>query len=204
FVYAAYDLAQLTHAGAGITGYPDIHVLAERNPDTVAWLQLEGTHVRHPVVQGRDNYEYLNLDLDRNDYAGGCLFLDTGCRADFSGEYFLIHGHHMAYGAMFGDLEKYLEPSFLGEHHSGVLLTETGTWILEIAGAGIADAYDPEVYSVSGRTGTRRELTAKCSCRNTTDFQPGDRMLVLSTCAGDMSDHRIIVLCRMRSADPET
>ena len=109
FVGAAL-LDNLEFLDKGINGikYHDFDELLAINPDTVAWITMDGTHIDHPVVQGKDNFEYLDKAFDGTFYAGGTLFLDYKNKKDFSDKYSIIHGHHMVGGAMFGDLDKFI------------------------------------------------------------------------------------------------
>lgn len=87
--------------------------LAAINPDYIGWLTLEGTEISYPVVQ-RDNEYYLNHDFEQKENSHGAIFLDGGCDVEFP--VWLIHGHHMKDGTMFGGL-KYLEKvDYLQEH----------------------------------------------------------------------------------------
>lgn len=178
--YAMFDDWRFLEHGMG-EEYHDFRELLAVNPDTAGWLRLEGTQIDHPVVQGRDNFEYLDKGFDGNFYAGGCLFLDAANKRDFSDAYNIIHGHHMSGGAMFGGLEHYLDKSYLKEHKKGILLTPERDYDLEILCAITCNAYDPEVYAAGSAPPKRFK----------------GKILALSTCAGDMSDERIVVFCRM-------
>ena len=46
------------------------------NPDTVAWITMDGTNIDHPVVRSSDNFDYLDKGFDGRFYAGGTLFMD--------------------------------------------------------------------------------------------------------------------------------
>ena len=162
-----------------------------------AWLTLDGTHVDHPVVKGTDNFEYLDRDFYGKTYAGGTLFLDEQCPKDFAQEYQLIHGHHMAGGAMFGDLKKYLDKNFFHKNKRGQLLTPKGRYDLEIIAAGIFDAYDSKIYSINGKKNRPMESFRRCRRKRPVRGKFRDRLLCLSTCSGDMDDRRIVVFCRM-------
>lgn len=194
-IYAAYDMHRITANGKSGTEFHDFEELIARNPDTVAWIKLDSTSIDHPVVQGKDNYTYLDVDFDGNDYAGGCIFLDASSSSDLSDEYSVIHGHHMAGGAMFGDLEKFLDQEFLDENNTGELLTPGDIYDLTIAGAGIFDAYDGEIYSAGPSRNIPLELIDKCSTKNMIHFSNQDKMIALSTCSGEMNNNRILVIC---------
>ena len=213
-VLSITDLSEFNARGMESVKNRDLKQLMKINPDTAAWLILDGTHIDYPVVQGKDNFEYLDLDFYRNFYAGGSLFLDHENSKDFSDRYNVIHGHHMSEGAMFGDLDKFLDRDFLDENHSGTLMTPSGNYSLEIAASGTADAYDTAIYNVKcklkdhikavlGEASFFRNKNAIKSLledgRNCGVNSGGDAagILVLSTCTGAMDDSRTIVVCVM-------
>ena len=83
------------------------------NPDYIGWLTLEGTEISYPIVQ-RDKDYYLKHDFEQKVNSHGAIFLDGDCDVEFP--VWLIHGHHMKDGTMFGGL-KYLERvDYLKEH----------------------------------------------------------------------------------------
>ena len=182
FVGSAFlDNHLLIDHGIGGLEYHDFDELLAMNPDTVAWLTLDGTHIDHPVVQGKDNFEYLDRAFEGEYYAGGTIFLDCKSSRDLSDKYSIIHGHHMAGGAMFGDLEKYLDRSFFTEHYSGTLLTPTYDYDLRIIAIGEFDAYDQAIYTV-GETIPFEKIKKKTYFRRTHEINGAQQMLALSTC----------------------
>lgn len=195
-----YDMYKYTYRGIDTVAYRDFATLEGINKDIVAWVTMDGTSTDHPVVQGRDNFEYLDKDFYGEDYAGGTVFLDAGNSRDLSDRYNIIHGHHMAQGAMFGTLEKYLKEDFFRNNRTGTLLTRDGSYSLQVAGVGTFDAYNLAVYSVADKSRMPMELIDKCTFKRQIAFEDGDRMVALSTCSGDMSNNRIVVFCRMRSS----
>ena len=125
----------------------DFKTLLAINPDTVAWLMLDDTPIDHPVVQGKDNFEYLDKAFDGGFYVGGTLFLDAKNASDLSDPYNIIHGHHMAGKAMFSSLENFLKEGYFSSHRTGTLLTPRWDYDLQLLAAGVYDAYDGRVYS---------------------------------------------------------
>lgn len=196
--FSYYDMYRYTREGMDSVEYQDFESLRRINPDISAWLILDGTSVDHPVVQGKDNFEYLDINFYRKPYAGGTLFLDEQCSKDFPKEYQLIHGHHMSGGAMFGDLKKYLDKDFFAKNKSGQLLTPAGEYDLEILGVGIFDAYDSGIYQLDGKRSRPMKEFGKCRWKGKADFREGEKLLCLSTCSGDMDDRRIVVFAKMR------
>ena len=179
--------------GEGIRGteYHSFAQLREINPDTAAWLTIDGTHIDHPVVRSRDNFDYLDRGFDGRFYAGGTLFLDMD-NSDLSDAYCIIHGHHMAGGAMFGDLERFLDEDFFERNGSGVILTPEYDYDIEVFAAGVFDAYDRKVYR-AGKTFMYEYVEE--SVHNLREGSPYDHVLALSTCTDDMTDNRTVVFC---------
>lgn len=87
--------------------------LAGINPDYIGWLTLVGTDISYPIVQ-RDNEYYLNHDFEQKVSSHGAIFLDSSCDAE--SPVWLIHGHHMKDGTMFGGLKYFEKPDYLQEH----------------------------------------------------------------------------------------
>ena len=46
------------------------------NKDVVGWITIFDTHISYPVVQGKDNQEYLNKDVFGKFSFSGSIFLD--------------------------------------------------------------------------------------------------------------------------------
>ena len=92
------------------------HIMAELaaiNSDYIGWLTLDGTGISYPIVQ-RDNEYYLNHDYEQKVNNHGAIFLDGGCDVEFP--VWLIHGHHMKDGTMFGGLKYFEKADYLKEH----------------------------------------------------------------------------------------
>lgn len=112
---------------------PAYRELYEENPDLIGWLRIDGADVDLPVVQTPgDNEYYLRRGFDGYYAAGGTLFLDGQCAAapGSSTDNWLVYGHNMRDGSMFGHLTRYREESFWREHPTFTFDTiyEPGTW----------------------------------------------------------------------------
>lgn len=97
---------------------PEIHEdfsgLFAQNPHVVGWLSA-GEEIDYPVVQ-YDNEFYLDHDYFGKSDNNGTLFVNAANRLNPRDSILLIHGHNMKSGAMFGDLDKFREYSYLCEH----------------------------------------------------------------------------------------
>ena len=77
---------------------PTLEELAEINPDVIGWITIDDTKIDYPIVQGKDNLEYLNLNVYREYSLAGTVFLDVNNEKNFSDPYNILYGHHMDYG----------------------------------------------------------------------------------------------------------
>ena len=125
--------------------------LLEINPDTVGWIIIDGTHIDYPVVQGKDDLEYANKDVFGKSSLTGSIYLTAINTRDFTNSFNLIYGHHMANGAMFGDIDKYSDYDYFYNHQEGILITTIGVYDLHVFARIGADAYDSRIYSAGDR-----------------------------------------------------
>ena len=88
---AKADLLKLKPTLDEDTG-PSFEELLKLNPDVCAWLTLDGTEVDYPILQGEDNYEYLNKNVYGEFALSGSLYLDSNNSRDFTDKYSLIYG----------------------------------------------------------------------------------------------------------------
>ena len=59
----------------------DFDALKKINPDVVSWITIPGTNIDYPLLQGKDNNQYLHKDMEGRDSAAGAIFLDHGDKA---------------------------------------------------------------------------------------------------------------------------
>lgn len=116
------------------------------NSDVFGWLQVYGTTIDYPLLQGEDNYQYVNTDIEGNFSLSGAIFLDKYDSQDFSDFSSMIYGHHMDQNAMFGNIDLFAEEAFFDSHHYGDLYYNGKNHGLQIVSYVEADAYDQKVY----------------------------------------------------------
>ena len=182
----------------------DFEELLAINPDVKLWLTLDGTEIDAPVVQGKDNYYYLNRDVFCKPSMAGALYLDSRNKADLSDIYNIIYGHHMKGSKMFGDLDYYLDEDFFNVNTTGTFLLPDDTKNFEtVAVMQILDStkeiFKPSFYS--------DDLSALCAFIeenalyiNGTTFEklkaaPGDwQITALVTCTNGSTGTRLVLL----------
>ena len=113
--------------------------LSSINSDYKFWINVEGTNIDYPVVQGSDNDFYLNHDFNKNYLPAGSIFLDY--RNDFETDSnSVIYGHHMRNSTMFGQMEKFKDKDFFADNKIITLKTDDTTYKYEIFAIGVYDA----------------------------------------------------------------
>ena len=97
--------------------------LNKSNSDFVGWLSIEDTVIDYPVMKSAESDPefYLHRDFDKNYSFSGTLFIGEGCNAD--SDAFVIYGHNMNSGSMFGSLDSYKSGSFALAHKDIVFRT---------------------------------------------------------------------------------
>lgn len=163
----------------------------ELTDDVVAWLTVDDTSIDYPVMQGRDNTEYLNKNAYGKYSLAGSLFLDARNSPDFSDPYSLIYGHHMQYGEMFGALDEFLKKDYFDTHRTGTLIVETGkVYSIKFFACVEADASTRAIFAPT-ETGDTLEYVKEHA---RIYYAPeGEHLIALSTCKFPQTSERIIV-----------
>lgn len=113
----------------------DFKKLKSQNQDIAGWIYIRGTTIDYPIVQGKDNEEYLHQDFNKKKSSSGTIFLDNNCKKDFTSDNNITYGHHMKNGTMFAQLLKFREKSFLKKHNEIMIFTPDRTIHLKVISA---------------------------------------------------------------------
>lgn len=195
-------------------------VYGEANPDYVGWLHLEDTMVDGPVVQsqldGNGYWEYLYKDFEGNDKFAGTLFLDKACSiAEPSTANWMIYGHNMNDGSMFGTLKYYRREEFWQEHPTFTFITRTQVETFEILGVVQSwvsvvpqgqfeyffffDAENEEEFNAFVR-----QVKENALYDTGVEAEYGDQLITLTTCDSWHEEGRLAVIGRRRGREEST
>ena len=183
--FASYDL--LKYRPTNEEELPLLSDLVEINPDTKGWITIYGTHIDYPVMQGKDDYEYLNRDVYRKHSVTGSIYESFKYKPDFSDPYVLLYGHHMANGTMFGDIDKFKKKDFFDKNKTGILILPEKVYDLEVMAILETDAYDPSIFEDYNSECLNRALHKR-------NIQ-AEKVIALSTCDEKSSYARSVLLC---------
>lgn len=168
------------------------------NPEVIGWLSVYGTNIDYPIVQAANNEKYISTNVLGEYSLVGSIFLDYRNERKFTDFNSLLYGHHMEKGAMFGDIEKFAEQSFLEQHPYGNLYYGGKNHGLEFWDLLEVNAYDQTVYApaitdMEARRGYLDRIQSKAICRREIEVSPEDRILLLTTCSSQSTDGRYIL-----------
>ena len=180
----------------------DLTELQRINPDIKGWLTVDNTGIDYPVLQGEDDYQYLNRDFNGESSLTGSLYFRSIDALDDKADYRMIYGHHMDASSMFGCLDSYIDPTFFNEHKNGTLILAGGVWDLEAVALLYPHAYNNVLYH-----GTDYSCIVKGL--ESLHIQPvtGDPelikgpVLILSTCYEAKPNGRLLLVLTMTKND---
>ncbi|MBC3803237.1 class B sortase [Acetobacterium fimetarium] len=179
----------------------DFNALLAINPQTVGWVQIDGTPLEYPVVQTDNNDYYLHNSFNNEASIEGTIFLDYLCNTERTRNN-VLYGHYMRDESMFGSLWHYQQQSYFTEHP--VIKfdrpNDPGDW--EIFAAYVTDAdYDyrqPEFNDDAAFLAYMNRCKA-CSLYDTgVVVKPTDEVLTLSTCIYTFENARFVVQARKK------
>ncbi|MBD5465735.1 MAG: class B sortase [Lachnospiraceae bacterium] len=181
--------------------------LYKTNKNLIGWLKIDDTNIDYPVMQTVNNEYYLDHNTKQEKDKNGTLFLDKDCSITRTSTNFIIYGHHMKSGKMFGDLDHYKEEDFYKKHKtiSFDTIYEEGTY--EVMYVFLSKIYYEEevvfkYYQFIDANSEQEfdsymEEMAQMSLYDTgVTAQYGDQLLTLSTCDYEQEDGRFVVVAK--------
>lgn len=185
----------------------EYEILLNKNKSLIGWVKIDDTIIDYPVMQTVNNTYYLDHNVEQEYDKNGSIFMDTACDVLKPSTNFIIYGHHMKSGKMFGGLHKYSQKSYYEEHPFIQFDTiyEKGTYaIMYVFRSKVynedeivfkyyqfIDANSPEEFY------SNMEEMSKLSLYDTgVTASYGDRLLTLSTCDSSEPDGRFVVVAK--------
>jgi len=169
------------------------------NPDVLGWLDVYGTGIDFPLVQGKDNNRYLNRDAMGKYSGAGSIFLDYRNSPDFSDFSTIIFGHHMKDGAMFGPIGLFYDRAYFDAHQYGSLYYDGQQHGLEFFAFIHTNAYDDSVYTTPVAPDAEQAYLTRLTrearfTRPDVTVGVDDHIVLLSTCSSRTTNGRDILI----------
>lgn len=186
---------------------PEFARLKLENDDLAGWLTIPGTKIDYPVMRGEDDEYYLDHDFYGEKSRHGSLFVKKRVDTAQPGANFIIYGHNMKDGTMFGDLDDYRDEEYCGRHPE---IQFCDLYVRRVYR--VMAAFEAKVYE-EGEEGLRYyEFYEAASEEEFNQFcgrvmenalydtgvtaEYGDALLTLSTCAYHTEDGRFVVVAK--------
>ena len=174
----------------------------EINEDTIGWITIADTSIDYPIVQGSDNFYYLNHDFNCYKSIYGSIFMDYHNAPDFSDNHTILYGHNMKNGSMFHDLNEYSSRDFFNEH-SYIKINSQGVFRKFVVFSTYNTEPDfnylqtefnsPEEYSIFLNALLSHSEISNENVQVTAE----DKILTLSTCSEDLKNGRRVVHAKL-------
>lgn len=190
------------------------------NTDFVGYLEAPGINLHLPVVQTRNDTDYLYKNFYGDGTKYGCPFVSCQNKIATLDMNTVIYGHHMNDNSIFGALDKYKRLD--GFKAAPVITFNTlyADYSWKVIAAFISNAYAeddngyifnyffPNLSSAENQAAYLNEIAQRSLYNTGVDVRPGDKLLTLSTCSHEFENARFVVVARLirdgESADVDT
>ena len=183
----------------------NLDALRQVNPDVLGWIEIPGTQLAYPIMDGDDNEYYLDHTWDKKSSAVGSIFLERLNDSDLRDFNTLIYGHRMMNGSMFGSLKHFNTNDHYKKYPYVYILDDKGVHRYEIF-----SAYTAPVEGATFVYGFRNEAGMQLFidyCISKSQIDTGvvptldDKILPLVTCTGRGYEARWVVQARLKGVE---
>lgn len=103
----------------------DLENLKKINPSTRGWIQVNGTNINYPFVQGGDNSYYLNHSFNQKNNGAGWVFMDYRNNVGELDRNTILYAHARKDKSLFGSLKNILTNTWLNDKNNYVVKMST-------------------------------------------------------------------------------
>ena len=168
---------------------PDWKKLKQVSPDLVGWIYVEAfPDISYPIVQGRDNNEYLHHAYTGEYLYAGSIFEDSTSNPYFTDLTTYVYGHNMRNGSMFAQIKGFRQQKNYDRDPYFWILTPNGNYRYHIFSA-METAPLSDVYQLFNKSDEDKALAwaqkmqQKSEVQNKVELRKGDRDVILQTCS---------------------
>lgn len=181
--------------------------LLNMNQRLIGWVKIDDTNIDYPVMQTSDNEYYLDHNLNQEYDKNGSIFMDKDCDVLKPSTNFIIYGHHMRSGQMFGTLDNYESEAYYREHPYIRFDTIYEKGVYEIMYVFRSRVYSEEEivfkYYQFIDANSEQEFNSYMAEMEAMSFydtgvtaEYGDQLLTLSTCDYQEKNGRFVVVAK--------
>jgi len=177
------------------------------NQKLIGWIKIDDTYIDYPVMQTDDNEYYLDHNTKQEYDKNGTIFMDKDCDVLKPSTNYILYGHHMKSGKMFGKLDAYQKESYYKEHPyiSFDTIYEKGTYqVMYVFRSRVYKESEIvfkyyqfiDANSEQEFDSYMQEMAAMSLYDTGVTAQYGDQLLTLSTCDYQETDGRFVVVAK--------
>lgn len=169
----------------------EFNELNKINSNTKGWIQVNGTNINYPFVQGKDNKYYLTHSFDKSYNSAGWVFLDYRNNINSLSKNTIIYAHGRLDTTMFGSLKNILKSGWLNNTDNYVVKLSTETentlWqVFSVYHIPTTNDYIQVEFSSNEEFNNWTLMLMNRSAYNfNTSVSENDNILTLSTCYND-------------------
>jgi len=178
-----------------------------RNKRLIGWIKIDDTNINYPVLQAEDNEYYLDHNIDQEYDVNGSIFMDKDCDVLKPSTNYILYGHHMRNGMMFGKLDAYQKESYYLEHPyiNFDTIYEKGTYqVMYVFRSRVYKETEIvfkyyqfiDANSEKEFDSNMKEMAAMSLYDTGVTAKYGDQLLTLSTCDYQETDGRFVVVAK--------
>ncbi len=186
-----------TNAQIPVVDWDKLHAI---NKDICAWLQIPGTNINYPVVQGATNDDYILTTLSGVSAVEGSIFLDSDSSRNIDDRHSIVYGHNIQNGSMFHAIASYVNKGFFDEHRTVYYITPEKNYVLKAIATYLTDGNDTNVRVFDFASDAEFQSWLKgrldASVVKADDFKVEEvnHLFEFSTCSYSRKDGRTILL----------
>ena len=181
--------------------------LLKKNQRLIGWLKIADTNIDYPVMQTEDNEYYLDHNLNQEYDKNGSIFMDKDCDTLNESTNYILYGHNMRSGQMFGNLDKYEDKSYYEDHKYIQFDTIYEKGKYEVMYVFRSKVYGEteivfkyyqfiDAYSEQEFDSYMKEMAAISFYDTGVTAKFGDQLLTLSTCDYEEDNGRFVVVAK--------
>ncbi|MCM1064899.1 MAG: class B sortase [Eubacterium sp.] len=185
----------------------EFKILLNKNQKLIGWLKIDDTNIDYPVMQTTDNEYYLDHNLNQEYDRNGSIFMDKDCDVLEPSTNYILYGHHMKSGQMFGYLDRYSSEKYYEEHPYIQFDTIYEEGIYQVMYVFRSHVYSEDeiafkyyqfidVNSEQEFDSYMQEMAAMSYYDTGVTAEYGDQLLTLSTCDYQEKDGRFVVVAK--------
>ncbi len=176
----------------------DFEKLKQTNPETIAWLKVNGTSIEYPVTQTTNNDYYMVHSFDKSYNSAGWVFMDYKNKFDGTDKNMVIYSHNRKDGSMFGTLKNILTEEWQNNADNFIIsfITENEKVEYQVFSVYRIEKEDYYITTNFETDSEFQEFIDKIKSRSVKDFgvqvNTDDQILTLSTCA-ESNKYRVVL-----------